>query len=202
MPSDPKLRRINDGLLALIILLNLYIIVAPFSPALVFWYQKKYETKRQQQLVQKIQALTPSSRAVTSSSGSQPNQVIIPSILLDQTINEGSQMYVELDKGVWRWPDGSTPAKGGNTILIGHRFTYTNPRGVFYELNEVKLGDQIGVIWNNVSYDYKVSSINQVAPTQTSILDQTSQPEITLYTCTPLFAPKYRLVVVAQLEGS
>jgi sortase A len=195
-----NLRRLNNILFGLIVLINLYIIIAPFTPAIVFWYQQHHERAKTQQLSQKIQTTNNSSNAVASAKP-EANQVIIPSILLDQTINEGSQMYQELDKGIWRWPSGSTPDKGGNTILIGHRFTYTNPRGVLYELNEVKLGDEVGIIWNNVTYDYEVSSINQVSPHQTSILNQSQQPEVTLYTCTPLVDPKYRLVVVATLES-
>jgi sortase A len=130
----------------------------------------------------------------------QPDQVIIPHIFLDQPIHEGHETYVELAQGVWRWPFGSTPAAGGNTILIGHRFTYTNPRGVFYELNDVRVGDRIGVIWQNKTYNYAVTSVSQVLPQNTTILSQTTQPELTLYTCTPLYVPKYRLVIVARLE--
>jgi sortase A len=200
MVERSKLHRLNNVLLGLIILINLYIILAPFSPAVAFWYQQKHDSKRELQLSHAIQPTNKSSSSPITKSQLQGDQVIIPSIFLDQTINEGSQTYTELSKGVWRWPNGSTPDKGGNTILIGHRFTYTDPRGVFYELNEVKLNDEIGVVWNNSVYDYSVTSINQVSPSQTSILDQTTQPEITLYTCTPLFSPKYRLVIVAQLE--
>jgi sortase A len=195
------LRRLNNVILALIILINLYVIVAPFTPAIVFWYQQHYDTKKIAQLREKLVEPSHSSASTTSTATSQTNQVIIPSILLDQTINEGTNTYSELAKGVWRWPSGSTPDKGGNTILIGHRFTYTNPRGVFYELNEVAIGDQIGIIWNNKTYDYTVTTITQDSPNQTSILNQTTQPEVTLYTCTPLFAPKFRLVVVATLDG-
>jgi LPXTG-site transpeptidase (sortase) family protein len=197
MSVPKKLHRLNNVLLGLIILINLYIIVAPFSPAIIFWYQQKHDVRRKQELSHIMQ---PATTTKIGSTTIQANQVIIPSILLDQNIYEGSQTYVELAKGVWRWPDGSTPDKGGNTILIGHRFTYTDPRGVFYELNEVKLGEQIGVIWNGVIYDYNVTNIAQDAPTETSILNQTTQPELTLYTCTPLFSPKYRLVIIAQLE--
>lgn len=198
-----SLHQINNLMLGIIILTNLYIIIAPLTPALIYWYQKNYDSQRISQLNQKI--VVPKVNKVISKASipkpSQPNQVIIPSIFLDQPIYEGHETYVELAKGVWRWPSGSTPSSGGNTILIGHRFTYTNPKGVFYELNQIKIGDLIGVIWNNKTYDYKVSSINQVLPTQTSILNQTTQPEITLYTCTPLYAPKYRLVIVAKLEA-
>lgn len=198
MPNDRQLHRINNLLLALIIAVNLYIVLVPFAPGLIFWYQRN-DTSRRQQLSQKIKVN--SSDPAPSPAAPQPNQLVIPSILLDQKINEGNQTYVELAKGVWRWPKGSTPDQGGNTVFVGHRFTYTDPRGVFYELNEIKQGDSIGVIWNNKTYNYTVATINQVNPDDTAILQQTSESELTLYTCTPLFAPKYRLVIVADLEN-
>lgn len=113
-----------------------------------------------------------------------------------------AQQYKVLDKGIWRYPKGSTPDKGGNTVLIGHRFTYTNPRGVFYYLNKVAIGDEIGVFWNSKEYLYKVTTITVVDPHNTSIEDATSDARLTLFTCTPLWLPKDRLVVVAELETS
>jgi len=123
-------------------------------------------------------------------------------MLLDQPVLEGpvSRQYSTLNKGIWRWPNGSTPDKGGNTVLIGHRFTYTNPRGAFYFLNKVKMGDEIGVFWNNREYLYRVASISVVSPTDTAIEDNTSDTRLTLFTCTPLWLPKDRLVVVAKLK--
>ena len=195
-----SLSRINNLLLSLIIFINGYIIAAPLVPGLLFGLQN--HQAKQQSLQHKIQPAPKTGPAKTVTP--QPNQVIIPSMLLDQPILEGTiaNQYKTLDKGIWRWPTGSTPDKGGNTILIGHRFTYTNPRGVFYFLNKVEVGDEIGVIWNNQKYLYKVATINEVPPTDTAIESQTSQPELTLFTCTPLWLPKDRLVIVADLEAS
>jgi sortase A len=123
-------------------------------------------------------------------------------MLLDQPILEGRDTYAILNKGIWRWPASSTPDKGGNTVLLGHRFTYTNPRGVFYFLNKVKVGDEVGVVWQNTTYRYKVSGVKVVPPTDTSILNATEKPTLTLYTCTPLWWPKDRLVITAQLENA
>jgi sortase A len=167
-------------------------------PGLLFHWDSR--SGRQQQLQAKIQP--PKTGHGPTPVAPQPNSVIIPSMLLDQPILEGiiPNQYATLNKGIWRWPKGSTPDKGGNTILIGHRFTYTNPRGVFYFLNKVKVGDDIAVIWNNHRYVYKVASINEVPPNDTAIENNTPNPELTLFTCTPLWLPKDRLVVVANLE--
>jgi LPXTG-site transpeptidase (sortase) family protein len=187
-----KLSTANNILLGLIILVNGYIIVAPVLPQVSFWWQNRNGHK-QEQLTQKIH---PAAKAPAKV---EPNQVIIPSMTLDEQIYEGPvrQQYATLDKGIWRWPSGSSPDKGGNTVLIGHRFTYTTPRGVLYFLDKVKLGDEIGMIWNNKTYRYTVSTIKTVPPTDTSIEDNTATAQLTIFTCTPLWLPKDRLVVVA-----
>jgi LPXTG-site transpeptidase (sortase) family protein len=193
-----RLSKINNTLLALIILINAYIIAGPFLPALLFHWDSR--SGKQQQLQAEIQAAKTGPHQLPAA---QPNSVIIPSMLLGQPIYEGTvhNQYQTLNKGIWRWPHSSTPDQGGNTVLIGHRFTYTNPRGVFYFLNKVRLGDEIGIIWDHKSYTYKVFSINEVPPTDIAIENSTSKPELTLFTCTPLWLPKHRLVVVAGLEA-
>lgn len=196
-----SLAKINNLLLLAIVLINAYIIGAPFIPFISSHLQN--QTAVRQQLTSQIHQPTTSGSPVVAPAASQPNQVIIPSMLLDNSILEGpvSQTYKILDKGIWRWPHGSTPDKGGNTILIGHRFTYTQPKGVFYYLNKVAVGDEIGLIWNNVHYLYKVTATTVVSPSDTAIENQTTTPELTLFTCTPLWLPKDRLVVVANLES-
>ncbi|MGH7240899.1 MAG: sortase [Candidatus Saccharimonadales bacterium] len=197
-----KLSRINHSLLLLIILINSYIIVAPLIPIVNFWWENRGGT-RAAELHQQLHPTKTTASAPSATPVNHPNSVIIPSMLLDQPINEGpvSQTYAVLNKGVWRWPASSTPDKGSNTVLLGHRFTYTQPQGVLYYLNKVKLNDEIGVWWSNQLYTYRVSAITEVDPSQTTIEDATSDARLTIFTCTPLWLPHDRLVVVAELEN-
>lgn len=194
-----QLKHVNDLLLAAIIIICLYIVITPILPTITFWWQNRGGTKAQA-LTTKIHTASPKATNPVA----QANSVTIPSMLLDQPILEGTiaNQYKTLDKGIWRWPNGSTPDKGGNTILIGHRFTYTNPRGVFYHMDKVAVGDEIGVTWNNKHYVYKVNNVKVVPPTDVSIEDQTTTPTLTLFTCTPLWWPENRLVITADLETS
>jgi sortase A len=122
--------------------------------------------------------------------------------MLHQPTLEGpkSNWFNILKQGIWRWPDSSTPDKGGNTVFLAHRFSYTGPHGAFYYLDKLRPGDEIGVVWSNKTYTYRVASISQVPPTDTAIQNNTSDARITLFTCTPLWHPVNRLVVVAELE--
>jgi len=198
-PTTSQLSRINSLLLGLIILINLYVVLAPIAPSVVFWWQSHHGNQKQTLTARIHQKTTIPSK---SEPKLQANHLVVPSMLLDQPIQEGpiSQQYSILDKGIWHWPNSSTPDKGGNTVLLGHRFTYTNPRGVFYFLNKVAVGDEIGVTWSNQQYLYKVVSVTEVPPTDTAIEDNTPDARLTIFTCTPLWLPKDRLVVVAELE--
>jgi sortase A len=190
--SSKIFKRANNILIILIILVNGYVITTPFFPRLLFMVHS-----HQGQAVKLKEAVH---KPPAASAPAQPNHVIIPSMLLDQPVNEGTDAYAELDKGVWRWPGGSTPDKGGNTVLLGHRFTYTTPKGVFYFLDKATVGSEIGLVWDNKLYTYKVASTAVVPPTDVSILAPSVEPTLTLYTCTPLWNPKSRLVITATLE--
>lgn len=188
----PSLKRVNTDLFLFIILVDAYVILLPFLPGIVARPTSANSPQATSYSHQLHSTQTPKQY--------QANQLIIPGMQLDQPIHEGHDTYAELAKGVWHWPDSSTPDKGNNTVLLGHRFTYTNPRGVFYFLNTIKVGDEIGLIWNNTTYLYRVYQVEVVSPSHTEILSPTSQPTLTIYTCTPTWWPVNRLVVQSHLE--
>lgn len=185
-----RLARINSLLFAAIIVVNLYIICAPLLPALILWTDKRTGTEAR--LHSLITAPTGQSQTPTLPG----NRIIIPGMALDAPIIEGRDARA-LHDGPWRRPKGSTPDKGGNTVIAAHRFTYTQPKGSFYHLNILKPGDEIGVFWLGVRYRYQVTETKTVPATESGIEAPTTRPRLTLYTCTPLWLPKDRLVVIA-----
>jgi LPXTG-site transpeptidase (sortase) family protein len=188
-----KLSRVNTLLLVAIVGINTYVMILPVLPAVTFWY-KAHHSNTVARLDQQLHPLTAKSPPVPPG-----DRIVIPSMQLDQPINEGADMRV-LNKGLWLRPATSAPDKGSNTVIVGHRFTYTNPRGTFYFLDKVHVGDEIGVFWHGKKYLYRVNTTAVVPPTATDVESATDQSQLTLYTCTPLWNPKDRLVVTAQLE--
>jgi LPXTG-site transpeptidase (sortase) family protein len=188
-----KLAKINTLLLLGIVIVNGYIIVMPFVPGILFRVQQQQGVEKQFQ-----RALSTSTSSSIAISG---DRLVIPVMLLNTPINEGATQSV-LSKGLWRLPSSSTPTRGGNMVIVGHRFTYTNPEGVFYNLDKVQVGNDIGVFWQGKRYLYNVVKTEVVVPTDVSVQAPTHQPELTLYTCTPLWLPKNRLVVIAKLESA
>lgn len=188
-----KLARINTVLLGLIIVINSYLLVMPVWPKLAYWWQNHTNA--------------PSSTAALNkkvqSNGFVPNEnrLIVPSMHLDDQIFEGKDLRA-LKYGPWRLPYTSTPDKGGNTVIVGHRYTYTNPRGTFYSLDQVRVGDRLAVFWQHKKYLYRVQEVRTVKPDTMSVEAPTADNRLTLYTCTPLWLPKDRLVVIALQESS
>jgi sortase A len=189
-----RLRRFNNFLTVVVIALAVYLIAWPFIPKADFWWKSVRHTN------------PPLVTAIIKSKPSevQPpkdNTLVIPSLHLQETIYDGYP-YTALSKGVWHSSQGSTPDKGSNTVIAGHRFTYHGfQRGAatFYNLDKLKSGDQIVVFWHGVRYNYQVSRNFVVPPTQLSVEDPTIKPQLTLYTCTPLWTSTSRMIVTAEL---
>ncbi len=190
--SPSTLRRINNALSLIVFVLAFYIVLLPLVPNLHYWFNKAtyhYPTLVKQNL--------PSSKG--SESIPAENTLVIPDIGSQQVVYDGPTSGT-LAKGVWRIPSTSNPTQGSNTVFAGHRFTYTQPEGVFYNLDKVKLGDKIVLYWNQEKYTYKVTNVVIVPPTAVEIQAPTADPMLTLYTCTPLWSASDRLVVQAVFQ--
>lgn len=184
-----KLRIFNDILSVVVICLGLYLILTPLLPQFTYWINKK---------TGKVSNTMPyADNKPDSKPIPQDNRLVIPQMGLDVSINEGK--YADtLKKGVWRRPLTSTPDKGGNTVIAGHRFTYNDP-AVFYHLDKMKVDDKFAIFWQGKEYLYQVAEVKTVEPHQVEIEQNTDDPILTLYTCTPMWTSKQRLVVISKL---
>ena len=138
--------------------------------------------------------------ASTAQNKSQKNHVVIKKIGVDTNILEGLNESV-LNRGVWRLPYTSTPDKGGNTVLTAHRYLEKVGPRTFYHLDKIEVGDKITVMWEGVEYQYDVISTQVVPSTAVEVEKPTLEPILTLYTCTPLWTSKDRIVVRAKLTS-
>lgn len=129
-----------------------------------------------------------------------PNRVIIKKIGVNAPIVESQNSKYGLSRGAWHVPESSTPDKGGNTVITGHRFKYLPPNNLtFYLFHKLEVGDEVYVIWNKKDYFYKIREIKVVPATEVSVLDPTKDPILTMFTCDPIYSTKNRLVVIADL---
>lgn len=189
---DSSLKKINNVLTVLVVVLGVYLIMSPFWPQLLFLVK---DTTGQ------IDNSIPYSTQSDDSSETQPipkdNRLIIPQMDLDDTVHEGRYAST-LRKGIWRRPQTSTPDKGGNTVLVAHRFTYSSP-AIFYHLDKLSVDNELAVTWNGELYTYRVREVKVVNPNAVEIENNTSESILTLYTCTPMWTAEKRLVVISEL---
>ncbi len=190
-----SLRLFNNCLTVIVAVLAIYIIAAPFLPQFGWWI--KHESPVKTIVPHKFTPVTVPATTQTI----QGDRLFIPRLDMDQAIYGGGRG--NLGKGVWRVPHTSTPDKGGNTVLVGHRFTYKNPTGgVFYHLDKVQKNDPVAVYWHDKVYQYTVTDTIVVPASEMSVEDNTSEPQLTIYTCTPLWSVTHRLVIIAKpVEG-
>lgn len=185
------LRLFNNCLSIVVGILAVYIVVVPFLSEVTWWVKHDSPIKT-------VVTPKPSPAAVPA-----PQQVVAGDKLFIPRLDMATPIYGggkgSLSKGVWRVPHTSTPDKGGNTVLVGHRFRYKDPTGaIFYHLDKIQKDDPITVHWQGKVYEYRVTDIQVVPNTQLSVEDNTKEPQLTIYTCTPLWSVTHRLVIIAK----
>lgn len=201
----PRLRKFNIGLSVVTALLGLFLAVSPIIPQITFLIDSKRNKPvapyggRLSLAVDSLNGETdPDTVDDRTNNVPETNHLVLPSIFLNEEILEGDTIATA-DKGPWRRPTSGTPETGGNTVIVGHRWTYRAARDIFFHLDKVKVGDPIGLYWNNAEYVYKVSEVRIVMPHEIWVEEQTDTPTLTLYTCTPIWSSRQRLVVRAEL---
>lgn len=180
---------------AALLVLGSYILMTSLAPAIPDWTADSEATAKK---------LTVSQPVIGE------DRLYIPQINVDVAIVEvtGSESAA-LEKGaIHRAAANGNPAEGGNYVLAAHRFTMgatpqqTRQKSPFYHIDQVAVGDQLYLDYNGVRYAYKVSEKRRVEPTEVSIENRTSEPQLTLYSCTLSGERDGREVVVAKPIGT
>jgi LPXTG-site transpeptidase (sortase) family protein len=192
-----KLRLFNDLLTVVVVGICLYVILFPFWPKISLFIKQRTDKTGgipySGQLAQELGKDVPTS---IQASPPKENRLVIPKLAINEQIFEGVDERT-VNNGVWRRPKTSSPDQGSNTVLVGHRFTYKDP-AVFYNLDKILVGDKFAVYWNQQELLYKVVEVKVVPATAIEIEAPTEKDILTIYTCTPIWTAKDRLVVVAE----
>jgi sortase A len=135
-------------------------------------------------------------------------RILIPAMGLDTVVK-----YVPFDSSTWligglkqevAWMgDTSWPGLGSNTGLAGHVDLVNGDSGPFWNLSELKAGDQVTVYTERNQYSYLVRESRIVPDSEMSVIEPTEKPQLTLITCVGWDADLrlylQRLVVFADL---
>lgn len=127
-----------------------------------------------------------------------PRHISIPSINLSLPVETH-----DFKKGLWKTSTKGisyqlgSPISGetGNSIFYGHNWS-----NLLGNLHKVRPGDSVIIDHQGgLNRKFIVESVSEVSPDATSILSQTNDKRITIYTCSGFLDTK-RLVVVAKLS--
>lgn len=194
-----RLRMFNNFLTVVVLAMSAYIIVLPFFPFFSLWWSQYTDSSNGYRYESQLAVDAGQTGSLTAPP--TDNRLVLPGIQIDHTVVEGETIRALSANGVWRRPQTSTPDQGGNTVMVAHRFSYNEP-ATFYHLDKVFVGERFAVWWEGVEYIYEVFDIVVVDPSQIEIEAPTAEPIMTLYTCTPVWTAKDRLVVRAKLVNT
>lgn len=159
-----------------------------------------YQRYNPQQLSFKLPEAQALDYVKNSNSSSQPIGIKVDSINLSLPVVPAevkNSNWEVTSKGVSYLKTSAIPGEKGNSILYGHNWP-----NLLGDLKKVKPGDKLSIIYaDNSSRNFEVEYSTKVSPSETSILQNSEDSRITLYTCTG-FLDSQRLVVIAKLLNS
>lgn len=130
-------------------------------------------------------------------SGSLLGRLEIPRLHVSAIVRAGSDART-LRLAIGHIGGTALPGERGNVGLAAHRDTF------FRRLGEIRVDDQVRLVTPDGTFTYRVEGTRVVEPQDVWVLDQTTDPALTLITCYPFryigSAPQ-RFIVRAQLIG-
>ncbi len=122
-------------------------------------------------------------------------------IIFEQSISEAA-IQKALESGVVHYAGTALPGERSNIVIVGHSsndwWEPGNYKFIFALLEKLTPGDQIQVNYQTRKYVFEVTGSKVVEPTEISVLQPTSEPQLTLITCTPPGTSWKRLIVTAK----
>lgn len=164
------------------------------SSMLFFWLMLERTTPRRLQF--NIDDLKTETFQSESAGSQKPVGIIIERIgvwlpVYPATIT--NQSWDTTTKGVSFVTHSGIPGERGNAVFYGHNWP-----NLLARLPQVVPGDRIAVIFpDNSQKVFEVSTTQEVTPDDSSVLAESTDPILTLYTCSGFMDSK-RFVVVAK----
>lgn len=122
----------------------------------------------------------------------------IPDIGVDTVVVQGTTSS-QLQLGAGHYRRTPLPGEPGNVGIAGHRTTWGRP---FYNLDQLKVGAKIMLTTPQGHFNYRLTRLLVVDPSDVTVLRSSGANLLTLTTCTPKYSAAQRLVARAVLAGS
>ncbi len=152
--------------------------------------------------------VSPPAATVAHVDPTAPPQIVINKINVKapinfnlDAVNEGA-FQLALRDGVVHYPGTAVPGQTGNVVIFGHSsgqwWAPGHYKFVFTLLDKLTYGDTMYIDYQGIRYTYQVTTISVVKPTDLSVLNQGSEHNLTLITCTPVGTSAKRLIIRAN----
>jgi len=124
-----------------------------------------------------------------------PERIIIPALNIDIMVKESKIVngYWEVFSDSAGFGLGSSyPDEKGNQVIFAHA-----REGLFLPLRNAKIGQNVLIFTKEKWFEYRISNIKEVLPSQTDVINPSTEEMLTLYTCSG-FSDSKRLIISAK----
>ncbi|MBI4300654.1 MAG: sortase, partial [Chloroflexi bacterium] len=111
---------------------------------------------------------------------------------------DGELVWETANRAVGHYKTTANPGVPGNVVMSGHISSPVSNEGeIFKNLPKIPLGADVTVYTEENRHLYRVVKKEVVKPTETSVMNPTEKPTLTLITCVPDLVYTDRLIVTA-----
>lgn len=126
----------------------------------------------------------------------QARAIFIPALWNDPAPVVQGDGWEQLKKGVGQHVGSANPGDRGNMVVSAHNDIFGE---LFRHLDQLKPGDEVTVSTATRQWEYRVTGVQIVEPTDVSVMGPTERPTLTLISCYPYLVDNQRIVVFAEL---
>lgn len=128
----------------------------------------------------------------------QARAIFIPALWNDPAPVVQGDGWEQLKKGVGQHVGSANPGQTGNMVVSAHNDIFGE---LFRDLDQLKPGDQVLVSTATRQWEYRVTGVQLVNPTDVSVMAATERATLTIVSCYPYLVDNQRIVVFAELVG-
>ncbi len=128
----------------------------------------------------------------------QARAIFIPALWNDPAPVVQGDGWDQLKKGVGQHAGTANPGEKGNLVVSAHNDIFGE---LFRHLDQLKPGDEVLVSTATRQWEYRVTGVQIVEPTDVSVMAPTERPTLTMVSCYPYLVDNQRIVVFAELTG-
>ena len=128
----------------------------------------------------------------------QARAFFIPALWNDPAPVVQGDGWEQLKKGVAQHIGTANPGQKGNMVVSAHNDIFGE---LFRHLDQLKPGDEVLISTATRQWEYRVTGVQIVEPTDVSVMAATERPTLTMISCYPYLVDNQRIVVFAELTG-